>query len=124
MLKRSAIDVDEARIGQRVTLGPDVPRSVAGPHGGTYRSHMVVDEPLALPAPDAIPDEQLGTIWLTYLTAWGCLIWKQQIKTGQFVAIPAASSGVGLAAAKIVKDAGAVAIGLTSTPGKCKHCEN
>lgn len=110
--------VDGSRVGQRVALGPDVPRSKDGPQGGTYRSHMVVDADIALPAPDAIPDDQLGALWLPYLTAWGCLIWKQNIQPGQFVGIPAASSSVGLAAAQIVKDAGAIAIGLTSTPGK------
>lgn len=116
--------VDTSRVGQRVALGPDVPRSNAGPHGGTYRSHMVVDADIALPAPDAIPDDQLGALWLPYLTAWGCLIWKQNLQPGQFVAIPAASSSVGLAAAQIVKDAGAVAIGLTSSPGKVRALES
>ncbi len=110
--------VDGSRVNQRVTLGPNVPRSVDGPHGGTYRSHIVVEQDLALPAPDAIPDEQLGALWLPYLTAWGCLIYRQQLQPGQYVAIPAASSSVGLAAAQVVKDAGAIAIGLTSSPEK------
>ena len=111
-------EVDEARIGERVVLAPSVPRAVEGPHGGTYRSHLVVDESLALLAPDTIPDEQLGAIWLPYLTAWGCLAWKAQLKAGQTVAIPAASSSVGLAAAQVVKALGGTAIGLTSSPAK------
>lgn len=108
--------VDQARIGQRVTLHPQAPR-LGGP-GGTYRSHYLLPASEALPAPDAIADEALGALWLSHLTAWGCLIWKQQLQQGQFVAIPAASSSVGLAASQIVKQADGIAIGLTTSPGK------
>ncbi|MFN3167251.1 MAG: zinc-dependent alcohol dehydrogenase family protein [Phycisphaeraceae bacterium] len=111
-------EVDPARIGERVSLAPSVPRAADGPHGGTYRSHLLADESLALIAPDALPDEQLGAVWLAYLTAWGCLAWKDKLEPGAFVAIPAASSSVGLAAAQVVKALGGTAIGLTSSPPK------
>ena len=111
-------EVDASRIGERVVLAPSAPRAIDGPHGGTYRSHIVVDESLALLAPDGIPDEQLGAVWLAYLTAWGCLAWKDQLRPGQSVGIPAASSSVGLAAAQVVKALGGTAIGLTSSPDK------
>ena len=110
--------VDASRIGQRVTLGPDVPRGVAGPQGGTYRSHVVVNAATALPAPERIPDDQLGAVILPYFTAWGCLVHHHGIKPGDIVGIPAASSSVGLAAAQVVKHFGAVPIGLTSSPQK------
>lgn len=112
--------VDESRIGQRVILAPSLPRPVDGAHGGTYRSHLVIDASLALLAPKAIPDDQLGAIWLPYLTAWGCLAWKDELKPGQIVAIPAASSSVGLAASQVVKALGGTAIGLTSSPAKAQ----
>lgn len=111
-------EVDASRIGERVVLAPSAPRAIDGPHGGTYRSHLVVDESLALLAPDALPDEQLGAVWLAYLTAWGCLAWKDQLQPGSVVGIPAASSSVGLAAAQVVKALGGIAIGLTSSPDK------
>ncbi|MCE9590845.1 MAG: zinc-dependent alcohol dehydrogenase family protein [Planctomycetes bacterium] len=111
--------VTQRRVGDRVTLGLDTPRRFRGADsGGTYRSHYICDAAGVLPAPDAIPDEQLGAVWLPYLTAWGCLIWKQGLQPGQFVGIPAASSSVGLAAAQVVKQAGGIAIGLTSSPDK------
>lgn len=110
--------IDPARIDQRVSLGPHVPRGCHGPHGGTYRTHMVVDADVALPAPDCIADEHLGALWLAYLTSYGCLQWKANLQPGQIVGIPAASSSVGLAAAQVVKHLGATAIGLTSSPGK------
>lgn len=112
--------IDVSRLGQRVSLAPSLPRPNEGEHGGTYRTHIVIDASLALPAPDVVPDDQLGALWLPYLTAWGCLAWKDKLKPGQNVGIPAASSSVGLAAAQVVKALGGVAIGLTRSPGKAQ----
>jgi NADPH:quinone reductase-like Zn-dependent oxidoreductase len=121
--------VNADRVGQRVVLGPGAPRLATAKDpspseaGGTYRTHYLCDAHEALPAPDALPDDQLGTLWLAYLTAWGCLIWKQGLQPGQVVGIPAASSSVGLAAAQVVKAAGGTAIGLTSSPGKVEQIQ-
>ncbi len=117
-------EVDASRIGERVVVAPTLPRPNAGPHGGTYRSHIVIDESQALLAPDALPNEQLGAVWLPYLTAWGCLAWKDQLKPGAVVGIPAASSSVGLAAAQVVKALGGTAIGLTSSPNKAQAIQS
>lgn len=111
--------VHTERVGQRVVLGPDAPRHVsvlAG--GGTYRTHYVCKSDQIFTAPDNLPDDQLGTLWLPYLTAWGCLIWRQKLHAGDFVAIPAASSSVALAAAQIVRAFGGISIGMTTSPGK------
>lgn len=124
VIEQAGDEVDASRIGERVVLAPSLPRPIDGPHGGTYRSHIVIDESLALLAPDALPDEQLGAVWLPYLTAWGCLAWKDQLKPGDIVGIPAASSSVGLAAAQVVKALGGTAIGLTSSPAKAEALAN
>jgi NADPH:quinone reductase-like Zn-dependent oxidoreductase len=108
-------------IGQRVILGAGVPRGSNQMGGGTYRSHYLCAAEQTVPAPDAIPDEQLGAIWLPYLTAWGCLVWKQGIKPGNYVAFPAASSSVSLAAAQVARQAGAISIGLTSHAEKIER---
>ena len=110
--------VTTRKIGQRVIIGADAPRAKAPAGGGTYRSDYICEADQAIIAPESIGDEQLGAIWLPYLTAWGCLVWKQAIKPGDIVAIPAASSSVALAAAQIVQHKGGVAIGLTSSPDK------
>lgn len=120
IIEEAGEEVDASRIGERVVLAPSLPRPNAGEHGGTYRSHIVIDESLALIAPDALPDEQLGAVWLAYLTAWGCLAWKDALKPGSTVAIPAASSSVGLAASQVVRALGGTAIGLTSSPNKAQ----
>ncbi len=107
-------------VGERVTLTADAPRPNAGGPGGTYRTHYVVSADKVLVLPDNLPEDELGTLWLAYLTAWGCLKWKQQLQPGQFVAIPAASSSVGLAASQIVKELGGVAIGMTTSEEKAE----
>ena len=113
--------VADDRLGQRVTLAPDVPRR-AGGGGGTYRSHYVCDAAGALPVPDTVPDDQLGALWLAYLTAWGCLVWKHGLSTetgpGTTVALPAASSSAALAAAQLARHHGCTTLGLTTSPDK------
>ncbi|MEM1208717.1 MAG: zinc-binding dehydrogenase [Planctomycetota bacterium] len=112
--------------GQRVTLAPAVTRPASdhapGGRGGAYRTHYLCDQQDVLPAPDAIPDDQLGALWLPYFTTWGCLAWlhglADQPADRRTVALPAASSSLGLAAAQVVKALGGTAIGMTSSPGK------
>ena len=117
--------VDASRVGQRVVLSPDAPRPASGGLGGTYRSHYVLPADRALPAPDAIPDDQLGAVWLAYLTAYGCLVWKHPHDLeGKFVAMPAASSSTALAAAQIVKHHGGVAVGLTTSAAKVEKIQS
>lgn len=110
--------VTDRKVGQRVVVGPDVPRLSAGGAGGTYRTHYVCPANRTYLAPDNLPDEQLGAVWLAYLTAWGCLVWKHGLKAGAFVALPAASSSVALAAAQVARQCGAVTIGLTTSAAK------
>ncbi len=126
--------VSDRAVGERVVLGPDVPRlgrprqpgsGLSGAEG-TYRSHYICDAQDTYPAPDNLPDEQLGCLWLGYLTAWGCLAWKQRLDRAdgpRVVALPAASSGVALAAGQIVKciDPAHTVIGLTSSPHKMEQ---
>ncbi|QNN21986.1 zinc-binding dehydrogenase [Planctomycetales bacterium ZRK34] len=113
VIEAIAPDVLDRRPGQRVIL----------PLGarGTYTTHYLIDAHRTVPAPDdpdRFPDDHLGSIWLPYLTAWGCLVWRQNISLSQTVLLPAASSAVALAAAQVASDFGAVPIGLTTSPEK------
>lgn len=114
--------VDAARVGQRVTLSPDAPRDPDGV-GGTYRSHYLCPERQALPAPAGVPDEQLGALWLAYLTAWGCLVWKQNLQPNAWVAFSAASSSAALAGAQTARRLGAKTVGLTTREDKRERLE-
>lgn len=102
--------VRERRVGQRVSLALGT--------RGTYASHLLVDADRTVPVPDAIADHLIGALWLAYLTAWGCLVWRQNLQPRQIVLIPAASSAASIAAGQLVRDLGAVAIGCTTSPDK------
>jgi NADPH:quinone reductase-like Zn-dependent oxidoreductase len=112
--------VQDVKAGQRVILSPDAPRRMnpSGGMDGTYTTHYVVPSEQVIRVPDAVPDDQIGALWLSYLTAWGCLVWKQGLRAGQFVGIPAASSSVALAAAQVARHVGAIPIGLTTSAEK------
>ncbi len=110
-------DVTPVKPGDRVILSVNAPRKVCNGEG-TYQSHYLTAPENLVLAPRGIPDDVLGALWLPYLTAWGGLVWKQNLQPGQNVLLPAASSSVAIAAAQICKDIGATAIGTTTSPEK------
>lgn len=110
-------------LGAAVVLDARAPRrAMRGerPVEGTYRTHYVVSLDRLLRLPPAIPMLVAGTLWLSHLTAWGCLVWRQGLDRGQVVGISAASSSVGLAASQVARALGARTIGLTRRPDKAR----
>lgn len=115
-------NVRDRTLGQKVILTLDAPAS-RGIGQGTYQSHYCIAATKTILAPDALPEHLLGALWLPYLTAWGCLVWQQNIQPGQRVLLPAASSSVAIAASQIVKHYGGIAIGTTTSPSKIEHLQ-
>lgn len=116
-------EVPMSRLGEFVVLDARAPRRQGHPQRpveGTYRTHYILPASLALPAPTGLPPLAAGTLWLSHLTAWGCLIWKQNLQAGQVVGIPAASSSVGLAASQVAHLMGAKTLGLTRSEAKAQ----
>jgi NADPH:quinone reductase-like Zn-dependent oxidoreductase len=68
--------------------------------------------------PESLSFVEAASIWMMFLTAYGALVFDAQVRAGDFVIIPAASSSVGLAAIQIVNYAGAIPIALTRTSEK------
>ena len=85
---------------------------------GTLGEEAVVPVGALAEYPANLTAEQAAAIWMQYLTAYGALVHYGQVKAGDFVSIPAASSSVGLAAIQIVRDAGGTAIAVTRTSAK------
>ena len=115
--------VQRVKPGDRVVLSPMVVR-LQGGRGGTYRTHYICDEADVFAAPAELPDDLLGAVWLSHLTAWGALasvrggyIGSLQ---GRTVALPAASSSVALAAAQVVREQGGISVGLTTRKSKAE----
>ena len=61
---------------------------------------------------------EAAAVWMQYLTAYGALIDIAELKAGETVVIPAASSSVGLAAIQIANKVGATPIALTRGQSK------
>jgi len=85
---------------------------------GTLGEQAVVPALALTEYPQNLTPEQAAAAWMQYLTAYGALVFSGKVGAGDFVAIPAASSSVGLAAIDIVRDAGATAIAVTRTSAK------
>ncbi|MGV9351110.1 zinc-dependent alcohol dehydrogenase family protein [Streptomyces spiralis] len=68
--------------------------------------------------PGTLSWEQAAALWGQYLTAYGALIETADLKAGDTVLIPAASSSVGLAAIQIACSVGARPVALTRSSAK------
>ena len=71
-----------------------------------------------VPVPAATSFVEAAATWAAFGTAWGGLIATGGLQAGQTVLIPAASSGVGLAAIQVANRIGARPIALTRTSTK------
>ena len=85
---------------------------------GVYGELAIVPAAAVMKHPASLSWEQAAAIWMQYLTAYGALIGIADIKPGESVLIPAASSSVGIAASQIANMVGAIPIGLTRTGKK------
>jgi NADPH:quinone reductase-like Zn-dependent oxidoreductase len=68
--------------------------------------------------PPSVSFEEAAASWMQYVTAYGALIDIAKLTKGEAVAIPAASSSVGLAAIQIANRVGAMPIAMTRGPSK------
>src|SRR6202035_1908805 len=68
--------------------------------------------------PESLSFVEAASVWMMFITAYGALIFDAQVKAGDFVISPAASSSVGLAAIQLANYAGATPIALTRTSEK------
>jgi len=73
--------------------------------------------------PPTLSWEEAAALWMPYLTAYGALIDIARLSRGEFVAITAASSSVGLAAIQIANVIGATPIAITRTSSKRRALE-
>ncbi len=96
-------------IGDAVSVIPSFSLNAYGLYGELANApiHAVTHHPSSLSWAEA------AAVWMQYLTAYGALIDLANIKSGDTVVIPAASSSVGLAAIQIASKVGATPIALT-----------
>ncbi len=94
------------KIGEAVSVVPSFSLNQYGVYGelANVPVHAVVRHPSSLSMVDA------AAVWMQYLTAYGALIQIAELRAGDTVLIPAASSSVGLAAIQLAKLVGAVPV--------------
>jgi NADPH:quinone reductase-like Zn-dependent oxidoreductase len=84
----------------------------------TYGEVILAPDHAVVNHPESLSFVEAASVWMMFLTAYGALVFDAQLKAGDFVIIPAASSSVGLAAIQIANYAGATPIALTRTSEK------
>ena len=85
---------------------------------GVYGEIAIVPAAAVMKHPASLSWEQAAAVWMQYLTAYGALIAIADIKPGETVLLPAASSSVAIAASQIANMVGAIPIALTRTGKK------
>src|SRR5271167_1667238 len=84
----------------------------------TYGEVILAPDHAVVKHPESLSFVEAASVWMMFLTAYGALVFDAQVKHGDFVVIPAASSSVGLAAIQIANYAGATPIALTRSSEK------
>jgi NADPH:quinone reductase-like Zn-dependent oxidoreductase len=84
----------------------------------TYGEVILAPDHAVVKHPESLSFVEAASVWMMFLTAYGALVFDAQVKAGDFVIIPAASSSVGLAAIQLANHAGATPIALTRTSEK------
>jgi NADPH:quinone reductase-like Zn-dependent oxidoreductase len=84
----------------------------------TYGEVILAPDHAVVKHPESLSFVEAASVWMMFLTACGALVFDAQVKAGDFVIVPAASSSVGLAAIQIANYSGATPIALTRTSEK------
>src|SRR5712672_624121 len=107
-------DVADFAVGDTVSTIP----AFSLTHYFTYGEVILVPDYAVVKHPESLSFVEAASVWMMFITAYGALIFDAQVRAGDFVIIPAASSSVGLAAIQIAKYAGATPIALTRSSEK------
>lgn len=86
--------------------------------GGGHADTVVTHERLCLPVPATADWVQAAAIPEAFLTAFDALFLQARLAAGETVLVPAAASGVGLAALQLAAVAGARAVGSSRSADK------
>src|SRR3984957_1745229 len=81
----------------------------------TYGEVILAPDHAVVKHPESLSFVEAASVWITFLTAYGALVIDAQVKSGDFVIVPAASSSVGLAAIQIAHYAGEMPMAFTRT---------
>lgn len=105
----------EFKLGDRIAL---LPMSFDISHQGCFSEYGLYETHSLIRSPENIPNDEAGSFWMAFLTAWGGMVECGGLNKGETVVITAASSSVGLAAIQIAKMLGVKVIATSSHESK------
>jgi NADPH:quinone reductase-like Zn-dependent oxidoreductase len=108
--------VTKLKVGDAVSTIPAFSQNEYGVYGDTALAPAFA----VAKHPTSLSWNEAAAIWMQYGTAYGALIEVANLKSGETLLVPAASSSVGLAAIQIARLVGATPIALTRTNKKSK----
>lgn len=129
------VDVTRFKVGDSVIINPSLnwyENSEAPPKGfdilgmpdhGTFAEKIVIDEEQVETKPDYLTWEEAGVLVLAALTGYRALVTKGNIKEGETVFIPGASSGVNTFIIQLAKSIGARVIVSSRSDEKLKQAK-
>jgi NADPH:quinone reductase-like Zn-dependent oxidoreductase len=85
---------------------------------GGEAEYVAVPAANVVAAPAGVPDVELASLPIVFLTAWQMLADKARVRPGETVLVMAAASGVGIAAVQIARLLGAHVIATASSAAK------
>lgn len=97
---------------------PDGRRVAAVLMNGGYAQKVAVPEPMLVPLPEEVSDDQAAGLLLQGLTAHALIHRCARLEAGETVVVEAAAGGTGSLAVQLAKRHGARVIGLASSPEK------
>ncbi len=106
--------VKDVKVGDRVST---IPSFSMGKYG-VYGELAIVPEHAVAHYPANLSSEEGAAIWMAYMTVYGALIDIGKLGEGDYVAITAASSSVGIAAIQVAKAVNAQVIAVTRKADK------
>lgn len=102
---------------------PDGKRVAAILASGAYAQKVAVPEPMLVPVPDEVGDDEAAALLLQGLTAMALVRRCARIEPGETLLVEAAAGGTGSLAVQLGKQAGARVIGLASSEEKRQTVE-
>jgi putative PIG3 family NAD(P)H quinone oxidoreductase len=114
--------------GEVVEVAPDVAgwrrgeRAMALLAGGGYAEEVVVDAGSALPVPAALSFEEAAALPEVFLTVFSNVFQLGGLAAGGSVLVHGGGSGIGTAAIRLVKAAGARILVTAGSDAKCERC--
>jgi len=96
---------------------------IRGEHGDGFDCEFVVlEERFLFPLPPRVDPVQAAAVPLVFLTAFGMLVTRAQVRAGETVLVLGGASGVGSAAIQLARQRGARVFATAGSPEKQALC--